>query len=43
MWNYEPKTFRSRQPVPGGSDVERISLVISAVERIADAKRASIA
>jgi hypothetical protein len=42
------KPFRSRQPVPGDGDVERISLMIAAadraaVERIADAKRVSIA
>jgi predicted transcriptional regulator len=42
------KPFRSRQPVPGEGDAERISFMISAadraaVERIAEAKRVSIA
>lgn len=42
------RPLRSRQPVPGGGEAERISLMISAADRaslnrIADEKRVSVA
>ncbi len=42
------RPLRSRQPVPGGGEAERISLMISAadrasLDRIADEKRVSLA